>query len=83
MGLKARLEWYDRQTELGEGEELSKDFGEDRSLMGALGLPTKSFNNGGFDVKSDWVKVLQPHFRHSIQFSSYDYQVSFIYRDQW
>ena len=51
--------------------------------MGALGLPTKSFNNGGFDVKSDWVKVLQPHFRHSIQFSSYDYQVSFIYRDQW
>ncbi|SDS50680.1 colicin E3-like toxin immunity protein [Pseudomonas granadensis] len=83
MGLKARLEWYDQQTELGEGEELSKDFGEDSSLMDALGLPTESFNNGGIDVKSDWVNVLQPHFRHSIQFSSYDYQVSFIYRDQW
>ena len=38
MGLKARLEWYDQQTELGEGEELSKDFGEDGSLMEALGL---------------------------------------------
>ncbi|MNB54643.1 Colicin-E3 immunity protein [compost metagenome] len=84
MGLKARLEWYDKQTELGEGEELSKDFGEDCSLIEALGLsPARNINNGGFDVKSDWLKILQPYFQHFIQYSSYDYQISFVYRDNW
>lgn len=84
MGLKARLEWYDKQTELGEGEELSKDFGEDCSLIEALGLsPTSNINNGGLDVKPDWLKILQPYFQHFIQHSSYDYQISFVYRDNW
>ncbi|MFP6832573.1 MAG: colicin E3-like toxin immunity protein [Pseudomonas sp.] len=84
MGLRARLEWYDQQTELGEGEELSKDFGEDFSIIEALGLaPAKNINKGGVDVTSDWVEILQPNFQHLIQYSSYDYQVSFVYRNNW
>lgn len=84
MGLRARLEWYDKKTEVGEGEELSKDFGDDGSLIEALGLPiANNINIGGFDVKTEWIDVLQTHFKHAIEFSSYDYQISFVYRDRW
>jgi len=84
MGLKIRLEWYDKRTEMGEGEELSKDFGDDGSVIEALGLPIEgNVNNGGFNVSAQWVDTLQPHFRHPIQLLSYDYQVAFVYRDQW
>jgi hypothetical protein len=41
VGLKIRLEWYDKRTEMGEGEELSKDFGDDDSVIEALGIPLK------------------------------------------
>jgi hypothetical protein len=84
MGLKIRLEWYDKKTELGEGEELSKDYGDDGFVIESLGMPIENnINNGGFDVVSSWVSTLQPHFRHVINLSSYDYQVAFIYRDKW
>jgi hypothetical protein len=84
MGLKIRLEWYDKETELGEGEELSRDFGDDGSVIEALGMPIENnINNGGFDVAPHWVSTLQPHFLHVIRLSSYDYQVAFIYRDKW
>jgi len=84
MGLKIRLEWYDKETELGEGEELSQDFGDDGSVIEALGMPIdNNINNGGFDVGPQWVNTLQAHFQHVIQLSSYDYQVAFIYRDKW
>jgi hypothetical protein len=84
MGLKIRLEWYDKKTEIGQGEELSKDFGEDGSVIEALGMPIENnINNGGFDVASNWIGILQPHFHHIINLSSYDYQVAFVYRDNW
>lgn len=84
MGLKIRLEWYDKVTEIGEGEELSQDFGDDSSVIEVLGMSIENnINNGGFNVAAHWVNTLQPHFRHSIQMSSYDYQVAFIYRDKW
>jgi hypothetical protein len=42
MGLKLRLQWYDKETELGEGNEFSLDFGDDAQIMTKdLGLPTK------------------------------------------
>lgn len=51
MGLKIRLEWYDKETELGEGEELSQDFGDDGYVIEALDIPIdNNINNGGFDV---------------------------------
>ena len=33
MGLKVRLAWYDKKTELGEGKEDSQDFGDDVVVM--------------------------------------------------
>lgn len=51
MGLKLRLEWFDKQTECYEGEEYSKDLGEDGAVIEALGIPIKNnINNGGFNV---------------------------------
>lgn len=84
MGLKIRLEWYDKETELGEGEELSQDFGDDGSVIEALGMQIENnINNGGFNVAPHWVSTLQPYFLHSIRMTSYDYQVAFIYREKW
>ena len=84
VGLKIRLEWYDKRTEMGEGEELSKDFGDDGSVIEALGIPIENnVNNGGFNVSPDWVSTLQPHFRQTIQLLAYDYQVAFVNRDKW
>lgn len=84
MGLKVRLNWYNKKTEVGEGREYSKDFGDDASIMDTLGIaPENTINNGGFDIGEDWVAVLQSQFLHTIDLSAYDYQVSFDYRDVW
>lgn len=85
MGLRLRLQWYDKETELGEGNEFSSDFGDDAKIMTKdLGLPTKgNVNNGFFDVEPEWIPILQPHFLHKITPTIYDYQVSFDYRDKW
>ncbi|KAA0940690.1 cloacin [Pseudomonas sp. ANT_H14] len=82
MGLKIILEWYDVDTELCEGEESSTDLGEDSSVMDAIGIASAdNVNNGGFDVKSDWIPTLQPFFVHPINPVVYIYQVAFEYRD--
>ncbi|ERT10057.1 colicin E3-like toxin immunity protein, partial [Photorhabdus temperata] len=53
-------------------------------MASGLGISTEdNINNGGFDVESKWVSVLQPHFCHQIDLSAYDYQISFDYRDLW
>ncbi|UZE24719.1 cloacin immunity family protein [Pseudomonas sp. B21-056] len=84
MGLKLRLEWFSKQTESYEGEEYSKDLGEDGTVMEALGIPFENnINNGGFNVPQEWVKILQSYFQHPIDCSSYIYQASFDYRDSW
>ena len=41
MGLKLRLEWFDRKTELLVGKEYSKDLGDDGSVIESLGLPLR------------------------------------------
>lgn len=85
MGLKLRLQWFDKLTELGVGKEYSIDFGDDASIMtDGLDLPTKDIvNNGSFELRNDWIMHLQPHFTHRINLSSYDYFISFDYRDKW
>lgn len=84
MGLKISLDWYDKETSHGIGEELSKDFGDDGSVIEALGIPIENnINNGGFNVTNDWVSILQTHFNHAINLNLYDYQVSFDYCDHW
>ncbi|WP_429515844.1 colicin E3-like toxin immunity protein [Pseudomonas frederiksbergensis] len=84
MGLKLRLEWYDRTTESYEGEEYSNDLGDDDSVLGALDIPVEtSINNGGFNVERHWVTLIQPYFQHSITFAAYHYQIAFDYREKW
>lgn len=85
MGLKLNLQWFNKATELGEGEEYTVDFGEDaRLITDGLGMTTKdNINNGCFDIRDEWVSILQPHFKHRIEISIYDYQISFDYRNAW
>lgn len=84
MGLKLRLEWFDRKTELLVGKEYSKDLGDDGSVIESLGLPLKdNINNGGFDVEKKWGPSLQPYFKNKIDVDEYWYQISFDYRDEW
>lgn len=84
MGLKLDLTWFDRKTEEFLGEEYSKDFGEDGSVIESLGLPLKdNINNGGFDVEPEWVALLQPYFKNKIEVDKFWYQISFDYRDVW
>ncbi|MCP1453659.1 MULTISPECIES: colicin E3-like toxin immunity protein [Pseudomonas] len=84
MGLKVRLRWFDKETEVLVEKEYSKDFEDDFVILDNLGRSVKNdINNGNFDVSTEWVEMLQPHFKHVLDLSVYDYQVSFDYRDVW
>jgi hypothetical protein len=84
MGLKVRLRWFDKKTEVLVEKEYSKDFGGDSTVLDDLDLPMENnINNGNFDVNTEWAEILQPHFEHALDLSMYDYQVSFDYRDVW
>lgn len=84
MGLKIHLVWFDKQTEEYVGEEYSLDLGDDDSIIEeTINSEENIINNGCFDMVSDWVSNLQNHIKHNIEFSKYDYQVSFDYRDEW
>ncbi|ECO0851216.1 colicin E3-like toxin immunity protein [Salmonella enterica] len=82
MGLKLHLNWFDKLTEDFKGGEYTKDFGDDGTVIENLGIPLKdNINNGWFDVNNSWTPLLQPYFKHEIDTSSFDYFVSFDYRD--
>lgn len=82
MGLKLNLTWFDKKTKSFVGEEYSKDFGDDGSVIESLGLPLKdNINNGDFVVKPEWIVFLQPHFKNKIEIDKYKTYVSFDYRD--
>ncbi|MBO1541717.1 colicin E3-like toxin immunity protein [Pseudomonas sp. OA65] len=84
MGLKVRLRWFDKKTEVLVEKEYSKDFGGDSTVLDDLDLPLENnINNGNFDVNTEWAEILQPHFEHVLDLSMYDYKVSFDYRDVW
>jgi len=74
MGLKLRMDWYDRRTEQGEGKEYSEDLGEDISAIAALGLESEpNIYDGGFDLLEEWISTLQPFFSHLIDPGHFDY----------
>jgi hypothetical protein len=80
MGIEIRLEWYDKKTEALESNEYA-NFGEDDSLLVALGLDKEpEIFDGGYDICSTWIAVIQPHFQHRIDPNCFDYQISFRYR---
>ncbi|MBS0847274.1 colicin E3-like toxin immunity protein [Citrobacter sp. JGM124] len=82
MGLKFNLTWFDKKTNEFKGEEYSKDFGDDGSVIESLGIPLDgSINNGDFKVSKEWIPLLQPLFKDEIDLSKGSYYVSFDYRD--
>lgn len=84
MGLKIRLNWYDKKTEIGAGKEYSADLGDDGSVIEALGLMAEpEIYDGGFDVLAAWIPVIQPLFSHQIEPAAFDYQISIRYRRAW
>lgn len=84
MGLKYNLCSFDKKTDSAVIDEFSKDFGEDHTVMDAIGIPIHdNINNGAFDVEEWWVPILQPHFKQTIDLSKYNYSISFDYRDKW
>ena len=84
MGLKLRLDWYDKKTELAGGKEYSKDMGDDLSVITALKLESEpEIYDGGFDVLAGWIPIIQPFFDHPIDPDKFDYQIAFRYRTHW
>ena len=67
MGLKLNLVWFEIDSRQFVGEEYSKDFGDDGSVIEGLGLPLEdNINNGGFNVERGWIPLLQPYFKTKI-----------------
>ncbi len=82
MGLKLRLTCFDRKTGDLKEEEYSKDLGDDGSIIESLGVPLKdNINNGEFDMKKEWVLLLQPFFKNQIKPDVDNCYVAFDYRD--
>lgn len=77
MGLKVRLEWFDRTTEWILGDEDSVDQGNDFSIVTKLGLSIDdAVNNGMFEIRREWLPLLQPYFSHQIVLSENDYFIA-------
>lgn len=84
MGLRIRLNWYNKDDDLGVGREYSCDLGDDAAVIELLGLPIDgSVNNGEFDILTEWLVTVQPYFKHRIDLEKHNYQVAFDYRDSW
>ncbi|AZE57382.1 hypothetical protein C4K03_5258 [Pseudomonas synxantha] len=82
MGLKVRLEWFDRTTNWIRGTESSADLGNDYSMMSKLGLSVdEDVNNGMFEMRREWLSLMQIHFTHEIALSESDYFIAFDYED--
>ena len=80
MGLKVRLEWFDRTTEWLRGTEHSADLGDDYSVISELGLSVnEDVNNGMFKLRQEWLSLIQAYFFHEITFSENDYFIGFDY----
>lgn len=83
MHLSVILEWFEKSTGLGIGEEPSNIF-EDYSILTSLELEEDyQIFDGSYDVKEQWITVLQPHFKHEINQDNYDYQISFHHQGPW
>lgn len=82
MGLKVRLEWFDITTERLRGTEDSADLGNDYSALSELGLSAaEDINNGMFELRREWLPLIQARFSHEITPSESDYFIAFDYED--
>ena len=82
MGLKVRLDWFDKTTEWLVGTEDSKDLGDNYSVVTKLGLSKEEVvNNGMFELRREWLSLVQPLFAHEIALTDSDYFIALDYED--
>jgi hypothetical protein len=80
MGLKVRLEWFDKTTEWLSGAVDSVDLGDDYSIVAELGLSKEEdVNNGMFELRREWLPLVQTYFAHEIELSESDYFIALDY----
>ncbi|MGF6704460.1 hypothetical protein ABIA58_001300 [Pseudomonas frederiksbergensis] len=78
MALRIRLEWYDKSTDLGLGEELSNIIEDNDFVFTTLGLTDEhQIFDGGYNVLPEWISLLQSYFTHPIDTARHDYQIAF------
>ncbi|MEX5557790.1 colicin E3-like toxin immunity protein [Pseudomonas rhodesiae] len=84
MSLRVMLEWFEKPTGFGVGEEPSTIFEDAHSILSSLELE-KDYQifDGAYDLKKKWIAVLQPHFKHEVKQDNYDYQISFHHQGPW
>lgn len=58
MGLKVRLEWFDKTTECLSGTEKSVNLGDDYSVISKLGLSVDEDVNM-FELRREWLPQIQ------------------------
>ncbi|MFC6339532.1 cloacin [Pseudomonas sp. CCM 7891] len=84
MAMKVRLEWFNKQTDNLEADEYSADFEDGDGILNELDLHEEpQIFAGGFNILPSWISTLQPYFRHVIEPSLFDYQISFRYQGAW
>ncbi|MGH8450568.1 colicin E3-like toxin immunity protein [Pseudomonas sp.] len=81
MSFRVTLEWFEKNSGFGVGEESSDIFENAHSVLNSLGLGGDyQIFDGAYDLKDQWKKILQPHFKHQISQENHDYQISFQYQ---
>ena len=84
MNLKVLLEWFDKTSGYGVGEESSGLFEDPHLILISLELEGDfQIFDGSYDLKNQWINLLQPYFKHQIHQESHDYQISFQHQGPW
>ncbi|RQO55763.1 colicin E3-like toxin immunity protein [Pseudomonas sp. KBW05] len=84
MVMKIRLRWYEKHSNDLKADEYSADIDDGDSFFEALDLSEETAIYADvFNVLPSWITTLQPHFKHVIDPTLFDYQISFRYQGAW
>lgn len=84
MVMKIRLRWYEKHSNDLKADEYSADIDDGDSFFEALDLSEETAIYADvFNVLPNWITRLQPHFKHMIEPTLFDYQISFRYQGAW
>ncbi|MBO0493601.1 colicin E3-like toxin immunity protein [Pseudomonas sp. Marseille-Q1929] len=84
MVMKIRLRWYEKHSNDLKADEYSADIDDGDSFFEALDLSEETAIYADvFNVIPNWITTLQPHFKHMIDPTRFDYQISFRYQGAW
>ena len=84
MVMKIRLRWYEKHSNDLKADEYSAEIDDGDSFFEALDLSEETAIYADvFNVLPNWITTLQPHFKHMIDPTRFDYQISFRYQGAW